>query len=178
MAQAVPKERLCRLADGTALQLRPIRPDDEALYAEFFRHVTPEDIRLRFFAPVKEFNHASLARFTQLDPARAMAFVAIDQARGQLLGVARVHRLPPDAEGRGEFAVLVRSDQKGHGLGWLLMQHLIDYARDAGLSVLEGEVLAENVQMLKMCAELGFHVGSHPGDPHLRLATLTLHGGV
>src|SRR5690349_2169315 len=95
MVHPYPKEweRTCRLADGTALLIRPIRPEDEVLYPDFLRRVTPEDLRLRFFAPVKDFSHTFIARFTQLDYARAMAFVAIGQSDGDLLGVARLHRL-------------------------------------------------------------------------------------
>ena len=89
--------------------------------------MTPEDLRLRFFAPVKEFSHAFIARFTQIDYARAMAFIAIDEATGAMLGVVRLHA---DANyDSGEYAILVRSDLKGRGLGWLLMQLIIEYAR-------------------------------------------------
>jgi acetyltransferase len=131
------------------------------LYASFFAQVAADDLRLRFFSQIKEFSHAFIARMTQLDYARAMAFVAIDQPSGDLLGVARLHA---DADyDRAEYAVLVRSDVKGHGLGWLLMQTLIEYARNEGLRRLEGQVLRENTTMLAMCRELGFAVAS---DPH------------
>ena len=69
--------RRMQLRDGTPIIVRPVRPEDEPLYLPFFAAVTPEDLRLRFFAPVKEFSHAFIARFTQLDYARAMAFLAI-----------------------------------------------------------------------------------------------------
>ena len=98
---------------------------------------------------------------TQLDYARAMAFVAIDQASGDLLGVARLHA---NADYYwAEYAVLVRSDVKGQGLGWLLMQTLIEYARSEGLRRIEGQVLKENTTMVTMCREFGFTV---VGDPH------------
>ena len=80
-----------RCADGTALLFRPVRPEDEPLYPPFFAAVTQEDLRLRFFAPVKEFSHAFIARLTQIDYARAMAFIAIEQATGKMLGVVRLH---------------------------------------------------------------------------------------
>src|SRR6202043_4258770 len=107
-------ERHVSLRDGTNLMLRPIRPEDEALYAPFFAGVTPEDLRLRFFAPIKTLSHTLIARFTQIDYARAMAFVAIEQATGAILGVVRLHS---DANNEtGEYAILVRSDLKGRGL--------------------------------------------------------------
>jgi hypothetical protein len=68
-------EREIALKDGRRIRVRPVRPEDEPLYAEFFTHVTPADLRLRFFAPVKDFSHAFIARLTQIDYARAMAFV-------------------------------------------------------------------------------------------------------
>ena len=85
-----------------------------------------------------------------------MAFVAIDEASGKLLGVVRLHDDNDDVN--GEFAILLRSRLKGHGLGWLMMKHMIAYAKARGLKTVQGQVLAENVTMLQMCGELGFHV--------------------
>jgi acetyltransferase len=59
----------------------------------------------------------------------------------------------------------VRSDLKGRGIGWQLMQLVIDYARVEGLKVIEGQVLRENSTMLKMCRELGFKTISLPDAP-------------
>ncbi len=102
-----------------------------SLYPDFFRQVSPDDMRLRFFAPVKDFGHAFIARLTQLDYARAMAFAAISESTGQLLGVVRLHS---DANYEtGEYAILLRSDLKGRGLGWKLMELMIQYARAEGL---------------------------------------------
>ena len=64
----------------------------------------------------------------------------------------------------GEYAILVRSDLKGHGLGWLLMQMIIEYARAEGLETIEGQVLRENTTMLNMCRELGFEIANDPND--------------
>jgi acetyltransferase len=165
-------ERSCHLPNGTAVFVRPVCPEDERLYAAFFARVTANDLRLRFFSQIKEFGHAFIARLTQLDYARAMAFVAIDQASGDLLGVARLHA---NANyDRAEYAVLVRSDVKGQGLGWLLMQTLIEYARREGLRRMEGQVLKENTTMLTMCRELGFTVVSDPHDPGSYLVGLEL----
>ena len=154
-------ERHTTLRDGTAVYIRPIRPEDEPLYGPFFSSVSERDVRLRFFAPVKDYNHAFVARFTQLDYARAMAFVALAESSGEMLGVVRLHA---NANyDTAEYAVLVRSDCKGRGLGWLLMQTMMEYARAEGLKMIEGQVLAENAEMLAMCRELGFTVAP---DPH------------
>jgi acetyltransferase len=164
-------ERLYELRDGTRLFVRPVRPEDEPLYGPFLAAITEEDLRLRFFAPVKEFGHAFIARFTQIDYARAMAFVAFD-ATGAMLGVVRLH---VDSSGEsGEFAVLVRSDLKGRGIGWLLMQRIIEYARAEGLSTMEGQVMRENTTMLAMCRELGFATQPEGNDGGISVVTLTL----
>src|ERR1700687_3363868 len=84
-------ERHLALPDGTKVFVRPIRPEDEELYPAFLTAVTQEDLRLRLFAPVKDFSHNFIVRFTQIDYARAMAFIAIEEATGQMLGVVRIH---------------------------------------------------------------------------------------
>ena len=96
--------------------VRPIRPEDEPLIHGFVRHVTSQDLRLRFFAPMKEFSHEFIARLTQLDYARAMAFVAFDESTDELIGVVRVHS--DSIYETGEYAILLRSDLKGTG-PWL-----------------------------------------------------------
>jgi acetyltransferase len=165
-------ERSCHLANGTSVLVRPVRPEDERLYGPFFARVTPDDLRLRFFAPIKEFSHAFIARMTQLDYARAMAFVALEQATGDLLGVGRLHA-NADYD-NAEYAVLVRSDIKGQGLGWLLMQTILEYAHSEGLLRIEGQVLNENTTMLTMCRELGFTISPDPHDPGSCIVRLEL----
>ncbi|HTZ03593.1 MAG TPA: GNAT family N-acetyltransferase [Xanthobacteraceae bacterium] len=163
-------ERHLTLPDGSKLLVRPVRPEDESLYPPFFARVTQQDLRLRFFAPVKEFSHGFIARFTQIDYARAMAFIAIDEASRDMLGVVRLH-IDPNYE-TAEYAILVRSDLKGHGLGWTLMELIIEYARAEGLRTIRGQVLRENVTMLQMCRKLGFTVASDPQDPSVALVNL------
>ena len=152
--------------------MRPVRPEDEPLYGPFFAAVTQQDLRLRFFAPVKEFGHSFIARFTQIDYARAMAFIAIEESSGKMLGVVRLHA---DANyDSGEYAILVRSDLKGRGLGYLLMQMIIEYARAEGIKSIEAQVLSENSAMLAMCRELGFAIAPDPRDPDTCLVMLAL----
>jgi acetyltransferase len=165
-------ERRVALRDGTAIFVRPVRPEDEPLFESFFAEVTAQDLRLRFFAPIKEFGHAFVARLTQIDYARAMAFIAIEEASGRMLGSVRLHA---DANyDSGEYAILVRSDLKGKGLGWLLMQMIIDYARAEGLKTIEGQVLSENTTMLAMCRELGFDISPDPHERETCSVKLTL----
>jgi acetyltransferase len=152
--------------------VRPIRPEDEPLIHDFLRHVTSEDLRLRFFAPMKEFTHDFIARLTQLDYARAMAFLAFDEVTNGLLGVVRIHS--DSVYESGEYAILLRSDLKGKGLGWTLMQLIIEYARAEGLKVISGDVLHENLVMLDMCRRLGFEVKADPAELDLCSVKLRL----
>jgi acetyltransferase len=159
---------------GLDVIVRPIRPPDERLYADFLAKLTDRDIRLRLLAPRKAFPHDFLTRLTQIDYAREMAFVAIDPGSGDLLGVARL-AADPDYT-RAEYAIVVRSDLHGRGLGWSLMDHLLAYARSEGLERIEGIVLAENTEMLAMAQELGFSVAPDPGEPNCRRVEISLEG--
>src|SRR4029077_495604 len=120
-------QRHIEVKNGWRVFVRPIRPEDEPLIHEMLRHVTVQDLRLRFFAPITEFSHECIARLTQLDYARAMAFVAFDEANDEPLGVVRI---PSDSVYEsGEYAILLKSELKGRGLGWALMQMIIEYAK-------------------------------------------------
>src|SRR5262249_52778360 len=142
-------ERQLSLTGDWKVAVRPVRPEDEPAIEAFLAKVSGEDIRLRFFHPMKEFPHAFIARFTQLDYARAMAFIASDPATNEVVGLVQLHS---DASYEtAEYAVLLRSDLKGRGLGWALMQLLIAYARAEGLKSISGEVLSDNTTMLTMC---------------------------
>lgn len=165
-------ERHLEIKDAWRIFARPIRPEDEPRIHEMLKHVTMHDLRLRFFAPIKEFSHEFIARLTQLDYARAMAFVAFDETTNQLVGVVRIHS--DSLYETGEYAILLRSDLKGRGLGWALMQIIIEYARSEGLKAISGDVLAENTVMLEMCRSLGFEVKSDLVEPDVCSVKLTL----
>ena len=165
-------ERHLALRDGKAVFVRPIRPDDEPLYPPFFAAETIEDLHRRFFDAVRRPSYAFIARLTHIDYAKAMAFIALDEVTGEMLGVARLHAT---ADGHsGEFATLVRSDLKSHGLGWQLMQMIIAYARSRDYRWIEGQVLHENTPMLDMCRELGFAVCTDPNEPYIWDVKLSL----
>ncbi|MCD6070903.1 MAG: family acetyltransferase, partial [Microvirga sp.] len=165
-------ERNIGLRNGKNAFVRPVRPEDEDEFRRFFEKITPEDLRLRFFAPVRDFSHTFLARLTQLDYARAIAFVAFDAETGDMMGAVRLHA---DANHEtGEYGILLRSDLKGLGLGWELMRLMIEWAKVDGLREVEGQVLRENSTMLDMCRSLGFSIRIDPDDPELRLVTLPI----
>lgn len=152
--------------------VRPIRPTDAALYPDFLGKMTQEDMRLRFFGLVKTFSDKLLIRLTQLDYDREMAFVALDGRDGALCGVARLSSDPDHR--KAEYALLVRSDLQGHGLGWAMLRRLVDYAKADGLKRIEGTVLSENTVMLKMCREFGFQLTPDPEDATIMWTSLDL----
>jgi acetyltransferase len=165
-------EKWDETADGERIFIRPIRPADEHLYGAFVDKLSPEDIHFRFLTPRKEFSHKFIARFTQIDYARAMAFVALDKEQKELLGIARLAADPDYVT--GEYAIIVRSDLKGSGIGWVLMSHLIAYSEKEGLRQLVGDVLASNSRMLDMCRALGFKISADPEDLSIRKVKLQL----
>jgi acetyltransferase len=140
---------------GERVLIRRVRPEDVALYPDFLRDVSVEDLRLRFFARIAELSAAEADKLSHLDYSHEMAFIALDEDTGQMLGLVRLK--DELDEKTAEFAILVRSRLKGHGIGWLLMRRVIDYAKEKGLRRVYGDVLVENPAVLQMCAELGFH---------------------
>ncbi|PKU24824.1 bifunctional acetate--CoA ligase family protein/GNAT family N-acetyltransferase [Telmatospirillum siberiense] len=150
-------EETLLLTDGREVLVRPIRPEDEPSHHVFVSKQTPEDIRFRFFGLVGELPHSEMARLTQIDYDREMAFIAVlhdDGVEGETLGVVRTVS-DPDNE-RAEFAVMVRSDLKGSGLGRKLMMKMIDYCRARGTGQIVGQILTDNTRMLKFVESLGF----------------------
>ena len=146
---------------GRDLLLRPIRGDDLPLYRAFMAQITSQDLYTRFFAGMHELPEPEIMHFTHIDYDREMAFVILGRNSAgaqEILGVARTCA---DADnGTAEFAVLVRSDLKGRGLGSLLMGKLVRYCRARGIKILWGHVLSENTAMLHLSNSLGFHVRS------------------
>jgi acetyltransferase len=159
-------------AGGAHYRIRPIKPTDIELYPDFLAKVSPHDLRLRFLAPRKNFEDKMLKRLTQLDYDRDMAFVALESGTGALAGVGRLSCDPDHAS--GEYALLVRSDLRGHGLGWQLLTTIVDYAKAEAIGRIEGFVLPENAGMLSMCREFGFAVAHYPHQPDLMQVTLEL----
>lgn len=141
---------------GETLRIRPIRPQDEEMINRFASRLSAEDIRLRFFGPLRQLTHEMAARLTQIDYDREMAFLLLDGPRDgeELLGVGRL-AAEPDFE-QAEFALIVASDRQRRGYGELLLRHVIGYARSRGIKQVFGHVLRENRKMLALTERLGF----------------------
>jgi len=151
-------EELFTMKGGKTVLLRPIRPEDEPKHYEFVSRLTPEDVRFRFFGLVKELPHDQMARLTQIDYAREMAFIARADVDGdgeeETLGVVRT--VTDSNNDRAEFSIVVRSDLKGSGLGVALLEKMIRYCRSRGTRFMVGQVLKDNTRMLHFCENLGF----------------------
>lgn len=160
-----------RLSDGQMLDLRPIRPEDEPALVDMVRRSNPQDVRMRFLGGVKEFPHIMAARLSQIDYHREMAFVALNDLE-EIVGVVRIIA-DPDNE-VAEYAIMVRSDMKGRGLGYGLMSEILAYARRQGLKKIYGDVLRENQPMLRVAEDLGFTVRAGSDDPSLVRVDLEL----
>ncbi|HEU4777218.1 MAG TPA: GNAT family N-acetyltransferase, partial [Telluria sp.] len=156
--------------DGQPLLLRPIRPEDGGAHQIFFSALEADDVRYRMFVRVRDLSPSQLARFTQIDYDREMAFIATrpgPDGQNETLGVARVVADPDNIE--AEFAVTVRSDLKGHGLGQILMEKLIAYCRQRGTRAIVGEALPQNTRVIKLVRKLGFDVSPSPEEDTVRL---------
>ena len=156
------------------LTLRPIRPDDEARHLVFLQAVDPADIRLRVFYSRRSIERTELARLTQVDYEREMAFIASAHtaAGEETLAVVRAIN-DPDNE-TAEFGILVRSDLKGQGLGGLLMKKLIAYLRRHGTRRLVAQALSENDSMLGLAKHLGFELDADQPEPGTRSMSMRL----
>ena len=123
---------------------------------------------MRFFSPIRSLNDGLLARLTQIDYDRDMAFVVVKDADPKtLLAVGRLAGDPDTIH--AEFAILVRTDLKRQGLGRLLMERMIGYAKERGFTDLVGDVLAENTAMRHLCTALGFDSQWSEGNDSLRV---------
>ncbi|EMH4162439.1 protein lysine acetyltransferase [Pluralibacter gergoviae] len=146
------------MKNGENCLFRPILPEDEPLLQQFIARVTKEDLYYRYFSEINEFTHDDLANMTQIDYDREMAFVAVHTTEqgSEILGVSRAISDPDNID--AEFAVLVRSDLKGLGLGGRLLEKLISYTRGHGLQRLNGITMPNNRGMIALARKLGFEV--------------------
>jgi acetyltransferase len=156
-----------KLEDGTDVLLRPIRPEDEGIEAEFINGLSEETSRYRFFNIVRNLPHSDLARFCNIDYDREMAIVAeiTEGGRRREIGVGRIIT-EPDRR-RGEFAVVIADRYQSKGLGRKLVDMLIDIANEKRLESIYGVVLRDNQNMLSLCKEMGFTM--RPEEDYMRV---------
>ncbi|CCO23151.1 bifunctional acetate--CoA ligase family protein/GNAT family N-acetyltransferase [Maridesulfovibrio hydrothermalis] len=151
------------LKDSRQVTLRPIRPEDEPAHYEFLSRVSDEDMRMRFFGVVRrDFDHKDMSRFTQINYDREMAFIATamgENGHPETLGVVRTSTKPDNSE--AEFAILIRSDLKGTGLGSMLFHKIIRYTKERRTHWLVGQTLFENKAMQGLSRKFGFVISEN-----------------
>jgi RimJ/RimL family protein N-acetyltransferase len=158
-------EEPATLHDGSAIILRPIRPEDLPAHTELMNRMTPQDLRLRFFGQVRQIHHHQMARLTQIDYEREWPSSHPPSKEGQpeTLGVVRTITDPDNR--RAELAVLVRSDMKGPGLGSMLMDKIVRYQRIRGTAAIYAQIMIENDAMIRLAAKAGFRKQRSDDDP-------------
>ena len=146
------------LEDGTPVLLRPMKPEDESLVSEFLSNCSEDTVYFRYFQLIKKWTHEMLIRFTQNDYDRELGLMAIGQPPGPevMLGVSRL--VMAADRSTAEFAVIVADPWQGKGLGEKLIERVIEIARDNGVKMLWGEVLAANLPMLGLVKKMGFTI--------------------
>jgi acetyltransferase len=148
--------------DGRIFRIRPIKPEDAPEIQAMISETDPQDIRMRFFTALRALPDALVKRLTQIDYDREMAFVATDPL-GQGAGIVRLS-CDPDFD-RAEYAIIVRSDLKGQGLGRAMMKRILSYARSRNVKIVFGDVLTENMAMRGLARRLGFSESFLPNEP-------------
>lgn len=150
---------------GFTFHVRPAQPDDEAALAEFFTHVTPEDLRFRFLSSIREVGHDRLVALAQVDHRRTENFLAFARNGSAIIATAML--ACNDALDRGEVAISVSAENKGKGLSWELLGHISRYAEAKGIEILESIENRENHAAIELEREFGFVAEAYPGDPSL-----------
>ncbi len=166
------------LSGGVVLKLRPVRPEDAEMEAQFVRGLSDASRYARFMGAMKELSPAMLARFTQIDYDREMALVALLEQDGREVQVGAARYVTnPDGESC-EFAIAVADEWQRHGLGRRLLDVLSEVARARGISAMVGYVLASNTSMLSLCERLGFEASEVDGERNIRREVLRLGPGL
>jgi acetyltransferase len=157
-----------QLNDGTDIVIRPIRPEDAEIEAQFIRALSPEAKYFRFMNSLQELSQEMLVRFTQIDYHNEMALIAVKQsgAAEEQIGVARYTTNLDKTS--CEFALVVSDKWQSRGIAHHLMQNLMEVARDRDLERMEGQVLSNNRKMLELVSTLNFQIDNDPDDPGVK----------
>ena len=168
-------EEEIKLDDGRALLLRPIKAEDAPSLQAGFSKLTPEEVKLRFFVPMETLDHLMAARLSQINYDREMALILTEPGlpgKTEIYGVAGLSADPNNE--RAEYALIVRGDMSGMGLGTLLLRRILAYAKARGIREVYGKVLRENRRMLRLCDELGFRTTPDPDDFSVTMTSIAL----
>jgi GNAT superfamily N-acetyltransferase len=155
-----------KLANGESIRVRAARPDDREKLLAHLQHLSPASLRSRFFAIKGDFAE-QLVQLANADFANVVVLLATAPGAGdeQVKGFA-AYALHEPSSSVAELAITVADADHHHGIGTLLLEHLIRIARRAGIAVLEASVLSQNRAALAVLAHHGFHAESYE-DPNV-----------
>jgi N-acetylglutamate synthase-like GNAT family acetyltransferase len=157
---------------GYRFHVRPTFPADEAGLAEFFTHVTADDLRFRFLTAIRKVSHEQLANLVNVDHRRTENFLAIDPESNVVVATAMM--AADKALASAEVAIAIRSDFKDRGISWMLLEHVTRFAAASGIKTLESIESRDNHQAIELEREMGFAAHSIPGDPTVVVVRATL----
>lgn len=157
---------------GLELRIRPAEPGDLDRLRDFFRHVSPEDLRHRFLSALREVSADRLEAMTRKNDPRVIDFLAIEPASGEVIATAML--VADEAFDTAEFAICTRADSKHQGVSWTILEHLIRFAEAAGIKRLESLQTADDSVAMQLEREMGFAVRRCPDDATLMIAEKTL----
>lgn len=152
------------LRDGRTAHIRPIRPDDKDVFVEFYSRVSDQSKYYRFFSPMPRLSDRDVARFTNVDHVKRVAFVLTLQNR-----IIAVGRYDEVKLGEAEVAFLVEDQHQGRGIGQLLLEHLAQAGRERGIDRFIAEVLPDNTRMIQTFRDAGYRVVSEYEEGVLQL---------
>jgi len=162
------------LGDGTAVTIRPIRPEDERIEQEFVRNLSDESRYFRFRDAVRELSPRMLTHLTRVDHDRHLALIAVTEREGREIQIGVARYVAETGRDSCEFAIAVADEWQHKGLGSRLMKALIAAARSRGIGEMHGEVLGSNRKMLGFTAKLGFSARADESDPRIVRVGMTL----
>lgn len=166
------------LKDGVLVNIRPILPVDWTLLQEGFTRLSPQSIYYRFLESARQLSDEQAHRLANLDYQDRMALVAVIEEQGieRLVGVARYAFSPEHGPGAAETAVVVRDDYHGRGLGTLLYERLIRYARQHGVMTFIGAIHQSNSVVMKFIRKSGLPFEREMIEPGTFLVKIHLNG--
>lgn len=173
--QAADRSADLTARDGYRFHVRPAAPADEPALAEFFTHVSSEDLRFRFLSTVRKVGHDQLMALVTLDHHRVENFLAIEGGTGLVIATAMI--AADETRTHAEVAVAIRSDFKHRGISWALVEHVVRFARSEGITTLESIESRDNHQAIELERDMGWSASPCPGDPTLIVLRMVLRQG-
>ncbi|MFC4463523.1 GNAT family N-acetyltransferase, partial [Streptomyces xiangluensis] len=152
------------LADGTTVCIRPVERADHEQLQGFYEEMSPENLRLRFFAASRR--SAGLAADRACGPPRPGYRALLAETLGRVIGLAEY-----DTGGTGDTAdisIAVADGLHHRGVGTLLVEHLVSAARAEGITAFTADALSENNEVLRLFADLGLRTARRFEGPEVR----------